>query len=84
MARFYIISVLLSFFSGIVMVLLLIQQKLFEALFFILFSFTIIALNEKTGAFERLINARIRRKLKILALWSFFLLILILLFLTLR
>ncbi len=84
MARFYIISVLLSFFSGIVMVLLLIQQKLFEALFFIFFSFTIIALNEKTGAFERLINARIRRKLKILALWSFFLLILILLFLTLR
>jgi len=75
---FYIVSVFLSFVAGVLVTLLLINGRIVEALLTLGVSFVIVSFNEKTGAFERLIDRRSRRKLKpigILLLWLMIMLV---------
>jgi len=69
---FYIVSVSLSFIAGLLVALFLINGRVVEALFTLTISAIIVSLNEKTGAFEKLIRRRTRRKLRsvrLLLLW---------------
>ena len=69
---FYIVSVFLSFVAGVLVTLLFISGRIVEALLTLGISFIVVSLNEKTGAFERLISRGVRRKLKpigLLLLW---------------
>ena len=69
---FYIVSVSLSFIAGLLVALFIINGRVAEALFIFSISFLIVSLNEKTGALEKLIRRRTRRKLRrigLLLLW---------------
>lgn len=81
---FYIVSVFLSFIAGALVALLLINGRAIDALFTLIVSFLLIYLNEKTGAFEKLIDKRTRKKLKSVGLLLLWLMITLLIALVLQ
>ena len=81
---FYIVSVFLSFIAGALVTLFLINGRAIEALFTLGVSFLLIYLNEKTAAFEKLIDKRTRKKLKLIGLLLLWLMITLLIALVLQ
>ena len=81
---FYIVSVSLSFIAGLLVALFIINGRVIEALFTLTISAIIVSLNEETGAFEKLIRRRTRKKLRLVGLLLVWLMLMLMIALVLQ
>jgi len=73
--RTYIVTIALSFIAGLLTAIFVYYRLFLAALLFLLILFTMIIFNEKTGAFEDLIDRRTRRRLRNIGILIYLLLI---------